>query len=78
MSVEITVKEVLQQVLDVKPNEIKAETRLDTTFGVDSTEMVEINVGIKKRLGIDMANNELRKDQSFSEIVAYLKSKGAN
>ena len=76
MAVERAVREILQQVLDVKPEEIKPDVGLDKAFGVDSTEMVEIAVGIKKKLGIDMANNELKKNQSFSQIVTYLKGKG--
>jgi len=78
MSIEETVKHVFQQVLDVKPNEIQPDVRLDDAFGVDSTEMVEINVGLKKALGLEMANNELKKQYSFNEIVKILKAKGAH
>ena len=78
MSVETAVKEVLQKVLDVKPEQIDADSKLDEAFGVDSTEMVEINVAIKKRLGLDIANNELEKNHSLTDIVNILKAKGAN
>ena len=40
--------------------------------------MVEIAVGLKKRLNIAIGDNELKKTHSFNEIVALLKSKGAN
>ena len=78
MAVEEKVKQVLQDVLDVKPEMIDNDSKLEEAFGVDSTEMVEINVAIKKALGVAIANNDLKKTQSFSEIVAFLKSKGAN
>lgn len=78
MAVEQTVKEVLKQVLDVKPEEIKPDAKLEQAFGVDSTEMVEINVAIKKALGIEMANNELKKEHSLKQILEILRSKGAN
>ena len=78
MAVEEKVKQVLQDVLDVKPEIIDNDSKLDDAFGVDSTEMVEINVGIKKALGVQIANNELKKTQSLNEIVAVLKAKGAN
>ena len=78
MAVEDTVKKVLNQVLDVKPEEIKPDEKLDDGLGVDSTEMVEISVGLKKALGVDIADNELKKAHSFNEIVDILKSKGAN
>ena len=77
MSVENAVKEVFNKVLDVAPEEIKPEVTLDKAFGVDSTEMVEISVGLKKRFGINIGDNELKKTHSFSQIVEILKSKGA-
>ena len=78
MSVEQTVKEVFQEVLDIKAEEIKPDQKLDTSLGIDSTEMVEINVALKKRFNLDMQNNELKKTHSFNEIVQVLKSKGVN
>lgn len=78
MAVEESVKEVFQTVLDVKPDEIQPDAKLDQALGVDSTEMVEINVALKKMLNLEMENNELKKEHSFNEIVEILKSKGAN
>lgn len=75
MNVEDAVKEIFQQVLDVKPDEIQPDAKIDQAFGVDSTEMVEINVGLKKALAIEMENNELKKGHSFNEIIEILKSK---
>ena len=78
MSVEQSVKEVFNKVLDVKPEQIKPEAKLDEALGVDSTEMVEIAVGLKKRFNVAIGDNELKKTHSFNEIVTILKSKGAN
>lgn len=77
MSVEEKVQEILNRVLDVKPEEIKAAESLEASLGVDSTELVEISVGLKKELGVCLADNELKKTHSFNEIVDILKSKGA-
>jgi len=78
VAVEESVRKILKEVLDVEANEIQPNAKLDQAFGVDSTEMVEITVGIKKALNLDIQNNELKKSQSFNDIVAYLKTKGAN
>lgn len=78
MAVEDTVKEILNQVLDVGPDEIQVDAKLEESLEVDSTEMVEISVGIKKALNVKLADNELKKTHSFNEIVDILKSKGAN
>ncbi|MBF0385345.1 MAG: acyl carrier protein [Candidatus Omnitrophica bacterium] len=77
MSIETKVTEVLQKVLDVEASEIKGDASLATAFGVDSTEMVEISVGIKKSLGVPIGDNELKKTHSFDQIVEILKGKGA-
>ena len=76
MSAENTLKEILKKVLDVKPDEIEMEESLERSLGVDSTEMVEITVGLKKALGIQLADNEIKKSHSFNQIVGILKSKG--
>jgi acyl carrier protein len=78
MAVEDTVKEILNQVLDVTPEEIKPDDKLEDGLGVDSTEMVEISVGLKKALSVEICDNELKKSHSFNEIVEILKSKGVN
>lgn len=78
MNVEEKVKKVIQKVLDVNPQEIKADVSLDKAYGVDSTEMVEISVGIKKEVGVAIGDNELKKTHSLNEILNILKSKTAN
>lgn len=78
MSVEQKVQNIFQKVLDVKPQEIKPNEPLADCLGVDSTELVEISVGIKKELGVLLADNELKKTHTFNEIVGIVKSKGAN
>ena len=75
MSVEDKVKEIMEKVLDIKPEEIEVDGKFDVAYGVDSTEMVEISVGLKKELGLDIGDSELKKTHSFNEIVEILKSK---
>lgn len=77
MSIEDRVKGIFKKVLDIKPEEIKADATLDQSLGIDSTEMVEISVGLKKEFGVAIADNEVKKTHSLSEIVNILKSKGA-
>ena len=76
-TIDQRVKNIFKKVLDIKPEEIKPDAKLDQSLGIDSTEMVEIAVGLKKEFGIAIADNELKKTHSLSEIVNILKSKGA-
>ena len=75
MNTETRVREILQKVLDIKQSEIVPGAKLDESLGIDSTEMVEISVVIKKQLGIALKDNELKKSHSFNEIVSILNSK---
>lgn len=77
MSLEQKVQDVFKKVLDINPQEIKPDEKLDESLGIDSTELVEISVGLKKELGVPLADNEIKKTHSFNEIVNILKSKGA-
>ena len=72
---EKKVKNIFKKVLDVKDSEIVPGAKLDESLGIDSTEMVEIAVTIKKELGLPLKDNELKKTHSLNEIVAILKSK---
>ena len=41
LTLEQRVKNIFKKVLDIKPEEIKSDAKLDVSLGVDSTEMVE-------------------------------------
>lgn len=76
MSLEAKVKDVFKQVLDIKPEEIKENEKLDIALGIDSTEMVEITVALKKAFNLDIPNNGFKKTQTFNELVGFIRSKG--
>ena len=69
------VKSIFKKVLDIKESEIVPGAKLDESLGIDSTEMVEISVAIKKEFGISLKDNELKKTQSIKEIVDIIASK---
>ncbi len=63
--------------MNIRAEEIKPDAKLYDNLGVDSTEMVEVCVALKKTLGVSLADNEIKKTHSLNEIVSILKSKGA-
>ena len=77
LTLEERVKAIFKKVLDIKPEEIKSDAKLDQSLGVDSTEMVEISVGLKKEFGVPIGDSEVKKIHSLNEIINILKSKGA-
>ena len=77
MSTEEKIKQIFKKILDIKPEEIIPGAKLDESLGIDSTELVEISVAIKKELGVPLKDNELKKSHSFSEVVKIVESKKA-
>jgi len=77
-ALEEKVKGIFQKVLDIKPGEIVPGAKLDESLGIDSTELVEISVVLKKTFNVALADNEIKKSHSFNEIVDILKTKGVN
>ncbi len=73
--IESKLKSIFKKVLDIKESEIVPGAKLDESLGIDSTEMVEIAVVIKKELGVSLKDNELKKTYSFNDIIAILKTK---
>ena len=74
-TLEDKVKAIFKKVLDIAPGEIVPGAKLDESLGIDSTEMVEISVAIKKEFGVALKDNELKKTHSFNDVVGLLKSK---
>jgi acyl carrier protein len=73
--IESKLKSILKKVLDIKESEIVPGAKLDESLGIDSTEMVEISVVIKKEMGIVLKDNELKKTFSFNDIALILRTK---
>jgi len=73
IDIESKLKGIFKKVLDIKESEIVPGAKLDESLGIDSTEMVEISVVIKKELGIVLKDGELKKTFSFNDIVLILK-----
>ena len=69
--IESKLKAIFKKVLDIKESEIVPDAQLDESLGIDSTEMVEISVVIKKELGIVLKDGELKKTFSFNDIALY-------
>jgi len=73
--IESKLKSIFKKVLDIQESEIVPDAKLGESLGIDSTEMVEISVVIKKELGVSLKDGELKKTHSFNDIVAILKTK---
>lgn len=77
MSLEDKVRAVFKKVLDIEPSEIKPAEKLNESLGIDSTELVEISVALKKEFAVALGDGEIKKTHSFNDIVSLLTTRGA-
>ena len=75
MDTKTKIREVLINLLSVKPQEIRDEVSLQECIGLDSTEMVESIIALEKAFGLKLSPKEITKFSSVNEIEENINSK---
>lgn len=75
MDTKLKIKEVLADLLKVKPEELKDDLSLQDSIGADSTEMVESAIAIEKAFGVKLSPREITKSSSINDIEKVILSK---
>ncbi len=75
MSLKEEIINLIAETLDVGKDELKDDQSLYDSIGVDSTEMVELRVVIKKKLGVELEQGEITNKHSLNQIVATVQNK---
>lgn len=75
MDTKVKIKDVLANLLKVKPEEIKDDINLQDCVGVDSTEMVETVIALEKAFGMKLSPKEITKFCTLNDIDKIIQSK---
>lgn len=75
MDTKSKVKDVLANLLKVKIEELKDESTLIESIGVDSTEMVESVIALEKSFGVKLSPKEITKFSTINDIEKVINSK---
>lgn len=75
MDTKSKVKDVIVNLLKVKPQELKDGQSLEQCLGVDSTEMVEVCIALQKEFGVKIEEKEVAKYHSLDQIAAVIDAK---
>ncbi len=75
MDVKAKIKDVLVNLLKVKPQELKDDINLQSSIGVDSTEMVETVIALEKAFAVKLSPKEITKFSTINEIEKNIQSK---
>lgn len=77
MALKEEIVDVICKTLEVGKEELKNDQKLYDSIGVDSTEMVELVVSLKKHFEIPLETNEITKFSTLNEIVSLIEQKKA-
>ncbi len=75
MEIKEKVKEVMVNLLKIRPEELKDDVNLYDGIGVDSTEMVELVIALGKAFGINLSPKEITKFSTLNDIEKIIQSK---
>ena len=75
MDVKTQVRDVIINLLKLKPEELKDEINLQDSIGVDSTEMVETVIALEKTFGVKLSPKEISKTCSVNDIEKVIQGK---
>lgn len=75
MDVKTQVRDVIINLLKLKPEELKDEINLQDSIGVDSTEMVETVIALEKTFGVKLSPKEITKTCSVNDIEKIIQGK---
>ncbi len=75
MEIKEKVKEVMVNLLKIRPEELKDDVNLYDGIGVDSTEMVELVIALEKAFGTKLSPKEITKFSTLNDIEKIIQSK---
>lgn len=75
MSLGDDILDLICTTFDVKKEELKPNTTLYDSLGVDSTEMVELRVAINKKFGVNIEQGEITNKHTPSNIIEVIERK---
>jgi len=75
MDTKTKIRELLIDLLKIRPEELKDDINLSDGVGVDSTEMVETVIALEKAFGTKLNPKEITKFSTINEIEKVIQSK---
>jgi acyl carrier protein len=69
------IKDILVNLLKIKPEELKDDVALEDGIGLDSTEMVETVIALEKEFKLKLSPKEITKSSTINDIEKVIQSR---
>lgn len=71
--IESTVKEIIVEQLDVKPEEVSEAKTFTDDLGADSLAIVELVLALEEKFEVKIPDDEVDKIKTVGDAIAYIK-----
>lgn len=71
--IETTVKEIIVEQLDVKPEDVSEAKTFTEDLGADSLAIVELVLALEEKFDVKIPDDEVDKIKTVGDAVAYIK-----
>ena len=71
--IEMKLKEILSDYIDVDSSEINSQMSLNSEMGIDSFSLVSLICSIENEFSVEIPDYELVKFQTLGDVVSYIK-----
>lgn len=75
MSTAEDIREIIINLLKLKPAEINLDSRLYEDVSMDSTEMVELAIALEKKFNVKLTAREIPRSATVNDVAKIIDSK---
>lgn len=76
MSMQDTVKKIIEEQLGVDPDRVKAEASFIDDLGADSLDIVELVMAMEEEFDMEIPDEDAEKLRTVQNVFSYLEGKG--
>ena len=74
-NLEREIREIVAEILEVKPEEVTSESTINQLMEIDSVVLLEILVSLERRYQIDISEDEVKDITQLQHLVELIRRK---
>lgn len=75
MEIEARVRKIIVEQLDVRPEEVTADSNFTEDLGVDSLDSIELLMKFEEEFGFEISDEDAERMKKVKDVLNYLERK---